>query len=167
MVTERIVAGVALVIVTGNALADLVEDSGDEAGWLELSLDLGSSLFVAGALLYIWIHRPKATAARNRALEVAVQSTRKDLREWKNVASNLLRDLGEKMEEQFEKWSLTTAEKEVALLLVKGVSLKEIAAARGTGEKTVRQQASQVYAKASLENRAELAAFFLEDLSLP
>ena len=51
--------------------------------------------------------------------------------------------------------------------LVKGVSLKEIAAERGTGEKTVRQQASQIYAKARLENRAELAAYFLEDLSLP
>ena len=64
-------------------------------------------------------------------------------------------------------WHLSKSEKEVALFLVKGMSLKEIAGLRGTSEKTARQQASQVYAKAQLENRAELAAFFLEDLLLP
>jgi len=47
------------------------------------------------------------------------------------------------------------------------VSLKEIAEFRSRSEKTVRQQASSVYSKANLENRASLSAFFLEDLLLP
>ena len=38
---------------------------------------------------------------------------------------------------------------------------------RGAGERTVRQQALAVYAKAGLAGRAELAAFFLEDLLVP
>jgi len=43
---------------------------------------------------------------------------------------------------QFDDWQLTTSEKDVGWLLLKGLSLKEIAAIRETLEKTVRQQAS-------------------------
>ena len=61
----------------------------------------------------------------------------------------------------------TSAEREVSLFLLKGLSTKEIAAARRTSDQTVRQQARAIYAKAGLSGRAELAAFFLEDLLLP
>ena len=64
---------------------------------------------------------------------------------------------------QLEAWKLTASEQQVAMLLLKGLSLKEIAAVRETREKTVRQQASMVYAKSGLEGRHALAAWFLED----
>jgi putative tricarboxylic transport membrane protein len=67
------------------------------------------------------------------------------------------------IEQEFDAWNLTVAEREVALLLLKGLRLKEIADARGTSERTVRQQAQAVYKKAGLEGRSELAAFFIED----
>ncbi|MEY3046615.1 MAG: hypothetical protein RL242_3457, partial [Pseudomonadota bacterium] len=53
------------------------------------------------------------------------------------------------------------------LLLLKGLSFKEIAELRQTSERTVRQQAGEVYRKSGLGGRNELAAFFLEDLLLP
>ena len=62
---------------------------------------------------------------------------------------------------------LTAAEREVALQLLKGQSHKEIAYATGRSERTVRQHAVAVYQKSGLRGRAELAAFFLEDLILP
>ena len=65
---------------------------------------------------------------------------------------------------QFNDWSLTPSEKEVALFMLKGLSTQEIAAARNTKEKTVRQQASAVYAKSQLEGRYALAAWFFEDI---
>ncbi len=55
----------------------------------------------------------------------------------------------------------------VARLLLKGLSHKEIATVRGASEATARQHATAVYKKANLAGRAELAAFFLEDLLLP
>jgi len=64
---------------------------------------------------------------------------------------------------QFEQWQLTPSEKEVAMLLLKGLSFKEISGVRNTKEKTVRQQACVIYNKASVEGRHELAAWFLED----
>ncbi|MBT8470373.1 MAG: helix-turn-helix transcriptional regulator [Myxococcales bacterium] len=66
-----------------------------------------------------------------------------------------------------DRWRLSPAEKEVALLLLKGLSHKEIAKVRSVTETTARQQARAVYRKAGLSGRHDLAAFFLEDLMLP
>ncbi|AZQ83219.1 LuxR family transcriptional regulator [Colwellia sp. Arc7-635] len=67
------------------------------------------------------------------------------------------------IQQQFEQWKLTPSEQEVAMLLLKGLSLKEVSAVRNTKEKTVRQQASVIYSKANIEGRHELAAWFLGD----
>jgi DNA-binding NarL/FixJ family response regulator len=64
---------------------------------------------------------------------------------------------------QFKQWLLTPSEQEVAMLLLKGLSFKEISGVRNTKEKTVRQQASVIYSKANVEGRHEFAAWFLED----
>ena len=68
------------------------------------------------------------------------------------------------IDQQFAEWQLSDGEKDVALLLLKGLTMKEIADIRKTHEKTVRQQASGIYRKASLSGRQELSAFFLEDI---
>ena len=51
--------------------------------------------------------------------------------------------------------------------MLKGRSHKQIAFATGRSERTVRQHAVAVYQKSGLNGRAELAAFFLEDILLP
>lgn len=72
--------------------------------------------------------------------------------------------LGNVINQQFEDWQLTNSEKEVGRLLLKGLSLKEIAAIRNTLEKTVRQQASSIYKKADLNGRHAFSAWFIEDI---
>ncbi|GAA6185822.1 MULTISPECIES: helix-turn-helix transcriptional regulator [Alteromonadaceae] len=64
---------------------------------------------------------------------------------------------------QFNDWGLTVGEQQVAILILKGLSLKEIASVRDTKEATVRQQASSLYSKSNLQGRHELSAWFLED----
>ena len=71
------------------------------------------------------------------------------------------------IERQFERWNLTTAEADIGLLLLKGLSHKEIADLRKTSERTVREQSRALYRKSSLSGRSSLSAFFLEDLLLP
>ena len=61
----------------------------------------------------------------------------------------------------------SAAERETALLLLKGYGHKEIAELLGKSERTVRQQSIAVYRKSGLAGRAQLSAFFLEDLLLP
>ena len=55
----------------------------------------------------------------------------------------------------------------MALLLLKGLAVKEVAALRATSERTIRAQAAALYAKAGVTGRAALSAFFLEDLLAP
>lgn len=98
-----------------------------------------------------------------RDLEVA----RTEGAAWRSDMRELLKGLGDAIDSQFERWRLTPAEREVAVLMLKGLSHKEIAAARESSERTVRQQARAIYAKANLSGRAALSAFFLEDLLLP
>lgn len=77
------------------------------------------------------------------------------------------RQYSELIHQQFEEWQLTISEQQVAMLLLKGLSFKEIAAVRDTREKTVRQQASSIYAKSGVDGRHAFAAWFLEDFLAP
>lgn len=69
----------------------------------------------------------------------------------------------ELIHQQLDEWQLSPTEKEIALLLLKGLSFDEIAAIRSTKEKTVRQQAIAVYRKSGLNGRHEFAGWFFED----
>ena len=88
-------------------------------------------------------------------------------RQWRDETRALLKGLGEAIDRQFMTWNLTEAERDVGLFILKGLSLKEIAAMRVTSERTIRAQARSIYAKAGLSGRAALSAFFLEDLLAP
>lgn len=68
------------------------------------------------------------------------------------------------MQKQFDLWKLTASEQDVVLALLKGLSFREVAEIRDTREKTVRQQAANVYRKAGVAGRHELAGWFFEDL---
>ena len=86
---------------------------------------------------------------------------------WRSEARTYLDGLGQAIEGQFSRWNLTEAEREVALLMLKGLSHKEVATVRAVSERTVREQARSVYSKSGLTGRAGLSAFFLEDLLAP
>lgn len=100
------------------------------------------------------------------ALAERLRATEMEAARWRGEAHDLLKGLGAALDRQFERWQLTAAEKEVALLLLKGLSHKELAQVRSITA-TARQQARAVYRKAGLSGRNDLAAFFLEDLLLP
>lgn len=68
------------------------------------------------------------------------------------------------MEQSFARWRLTAAERDVALLSVKGLSVAEIAALRGARVGTVKAQSAAIYRKAGVNSRAELLGLFIEDL---
>lgn len=83
---------------------------------------------------------------------------------WQAKSRHSAQQIRQAIDLQFDEWGLSLSEKDVALLLIKGLSMKEIAGLRGTQDKTVRQQATQIYKKAEVGGRQELSAFFLEDI---
>ncbi len=84
--------------------------------------------------------------------------------DWRGANGRALNDLAGAIRDQFEAWGLTPAEADIAGLMLKGVSLRDIAGLRRTSQVTIRQQAQGIYRKSGLAGRAELAAFFLESL---
>jgi len=157
----------ALLVVGGLLIVDLATDRLlRSAGWGHLIVEgLAAALALAMSL---WMFR--ALQARNRdvhRLYRDLASVQAEANHWRAEAADLLRGLSEAIDQQFDRWQLTQAEREVALLLLKGLSTRDIAVLRDTREATVRQQAQAIYRKADLEGRAELAAFFLEDLLAP
>jgi DNA-binding CsgD family transcriptional regulator len=105
--------------------------------------------------------------AHARELTADLDASRQDAARWRRDAGDLIAGLSAAIDQQLESWSLSPAEKAVALLLLKGLSHKEIAVIREVNETTVRQQARAIYRKAGLSGRNDLAAFFLEDLLGP
>lgn len=129
-------------------------------------LGLLGAVFMSQRLMRM-VHSERA--ARQEALDLAarLQASEAEAARWREEARELLQGLGAALDRQFQRWALSPAEKEVALLLLKGLSHKEIADVRSITEATARQQARAVYKKAGLSGRNDLAAFFLEDLLLP
>lgn len=68
------------------------------------------------------------------------------------------------IEAKFTEWALTSAERDVALLAIKGYSIAEIAGLRNTAQGTAKAQAASVYRKAEVSGRLQLISLFLDDL---
>ena len=78
-----------------------------------------------------------------------------------DLAAKAFHDL---VEDRFDSWGLTTAERDVGHFTVKGISITEIATMRGSAEGTVKSQLNAIYRKAGVGNRGELLSLLIEEL---
>jgi DNA-binding CsgD family transcriptional regulator len=115
-------------------------------------LQIGASLgLIAG--LVLGARLLSLTMRQRRAAEAKLQR-----------ASSAFMDL---VQQRFDEWALSPAERDVALFAIKGMSVAEIAGLRGTSEGTVKAQAAAVYRKAGVASRHQLLSLFIEDLFDP
>lgn len=161
--------GVAAVLFVAIALLIGVDVAADFRAGTETSHLLTEAAVMIAALagaVTLW-GQFRSVRKEAQRLSVDLAAARQEAERFRREAHDALRGLGEAIDRQFVRWQLSPAEREVGLLLLKGLSHKEVAAARSTTETTIRQQALAVYRKSGLRNRSELSAFFLEDLLLP
>ncbi|MFW7380618.1 MAG: helix-turn-helix transcriptional regulator [Oligoflexus sp.] len=152
------------VILTGiDVLLDLAEGT----SWQHVTIEMiVIAVGLVGAILIgqkiIDNYQSQITRTQDEAerLRLVAES-------WKKEAQSILKGLALQIDQQFTNWQFTPAEKEVAMFLIKGLSIKDIAEIREVKERTVRQQCMAIYRKSGLAGRSELSAFFLEDLLLP
>ena len=162
----QFVLGLALVSIIVAGTVDLIMD--DPERWLtfhvffELLMIAGASV-MATTLWLGWWRSSRSVEELRRSLE----ERRGERDAWRTSAEQALEGMSRAIDSQFDVWGLTRAEREVALLLLKGHSHKAIARHTGRSPQTVRQHAAVVYRKGELTGRAELSGFFLEDLMLP
>jgi DNA-binding CsgD family transcriptional regulator len=151
-----LLSGVLLLIVVSGTI-DLVLDAPGSWWSFHVVYEVALIVFALATTVVLWSRWARA--------ERTLSTTRRTLHE--RQAERSLRGLAAAIDDQLVRWGLTPAEREVALQLLKGKSHKAIAYETGRSERTVRQHAVTVYQKSRLGGRAELAAFFLEDLVLP
>lgn len=162
----RFVLSLFLVGIAALGAIDLSLDGRSPWQSIHAAVELAFIALCLGAVVWIWAgweraHRALARAERDQA------ATGADRDRWKKRASTFLDGLGAEIDAEFERWALSPKEREIALMLLKGYGLQEIADLHARSERTVRQQAGNIYKKARLTGRAELSAYFLEDLLLP
>ena len=151
----------SLVIIT--SLSDFVGDIGQGSSSVHLTVEGLIIAFSIAATIYLIDNirtQDRELAQLKQQLVISRQQlldASESFSEGRTQYSQLIRD-------QFRAWKLTDSEQEIAMLLLKGLSFKEIAAIRTTREKTVRQQAASIYAKSGHAGRHELVAHFIEDL---
>jgi len=158
-----IVVSVFVVFFVTDIVVDLNEGIPLSHIWHE------ALLFIFALIATVW--QLRVIIQKNvhiNSLNIELLETKKSYQDWKEKTRENAKELGTLIETEFGLWHLSQSEKDVALLLIKGFSMKEIADIRHTHEKTVSQQATSIYKKSGLSGRQELAAFFLEDmLNLP
>jgi DNA-binding CsgD family transcriptional regulator len=130
------------------------------------ALELGLTLAAAAGFTLL-VGRLRTQHEEKQALMRDLEIAAAEGDAWRRRVQSHLDGLGAAISQQFEAWNLTGAEAEVGLLVIKGLSHKEIGELRHTSEATVRQQARSIYEKAGVKGRAAFSAFFLEDLLPP
>lgn len=163
---ERFVIVAFLSFVAIMVAFDILTDSKEGAVLWHILLEASAGLAALFGIFYFmkdsFSLKHKLSDSLNENIKL-----KKEANDWKMEANKYIEGLSQSIDQQLTKWNLSAAEKEVALLLLKGLSLKEIAEIRNTTEKTARVQSIAVYSKSGLSGRSELAAFFLEDLLQP
>ncbi len=149
-----------------GGVVDLAFDNPDTIFSFHVLFEVTIMLLSLGTASYLW----RAWHGARQSLEFASATLERHLKErdlWRARARKLVVGLGEEIDRQLRDWGLTPAERQAAVLLLKGLSHKEIARLTGKSERTARQHSIAVYRKSGLSGRAELSAFFLEDLLAP
>ena len=131
--------------------------------------DLFEMALLAGAVVFTTYSAQEIREGRVERSELLgkLSMARAEGEKWRAAAMTHANGLGSAIQQQFAEWRLTASESDVAILMLKGLSHKEIAQIRNSSAATVRQQAAAIYGKSGLSSRAELAAYFLEDLFPP
>lgn len=162
---RRLLIGVLTAIVVVGSV-DLALDR--PSTWRSAHVLIEVVLVLGAAVASLLLGRGWLAAERSLVTTRAeLERHRVEREAWRTSAQTAVVGLQRAIEAQFVAWQLTDAEQDVAWLLLQGHSHKVIANRTGRSERTVRQHAVSAYAKSGLRGRAELSAFFLDDLLVP
>ena len=158
---DKILATCLLLIMTLNIMDVLTDITLEVPLWhiIEEIVIVLLSGALAGFIMYDMHMRTKRLRHLTSSLNEAESKVHKITERFKEAR----REYFEIIQQQFDDWNLSQSEKEVALLMLKGLNFQEISTIRNTKVKTARHQASSIYSKSGLEGRHELSAWFIED----
>ncbi len=132
-------------------IGDLIFDlsQGDHLDDLHMILEAVAAVALTAGVIYL-MRELRDLTNRMAAMELGIRAARGEM-------ANLI-------DAFFDQWRLTPSEREIALMVLKGIDNESIAQMRGTASSTVRAQCTRIYAKAGVDGRAQLLSIFMEEL---
>lgn len=161
-----VVASLFFLFISAASIADLRHDMLDHLSYTHMLIEI-FTLIIALSGSAFFIFRTLRLFQQNSKLKVELAaefSQRKSFQEKAMLYSN---GLYKAIEDEFNKWDLTPVEREIGILILKGLSIKEMSLAQGSSDKTIQHHCTSIYKKSGLKGRTELSAYFLEDLLSP
>lgn len=153
------------------SIPEMIEFSSGRATFdaLGIFIEFMESAGLAAAITAVtWLGFKQYEMRQERAaLTLDLVQSRAENVMWREKSTAEMEAVRRAIDEQFETWRFTPAEKEIAGLILKGCTHKQIAEIRRSSDTTVRQHAQSIYRKSGLENRSELAAYFLDAILHP
>jgi DNA-binding CsgD family transcriptional regulator len=131
----------------GDVIRDL--NGGEHLDDPHLALETLAAVALIGGVLFLMVEL-RRLLARMGDMDVGLRAARGEMTQV--------------MDGFFEDWNLTAAERDVALMILKGLDNEAIAQVRGTASGTVRAQATGIYSKSGTLGRAQFVSLFMEEL---
>lgn len=160
--TKDLVITLCLSLIVTLKFMDLLVDIDQAVNAMHIAQEVALLVLSGGLFVYlvydIRIRTKKSHVLSERLTlsEIEINSLEQEMFEHKLSLFQII-------DRYFDAWELTAAERDVALLLIRGYSTQEIAALRHKSEKTINNQSSSIYRKADVQGKYELSGLFLEN----
>jgi len=131
-------------------IGDVIEDFRED-GHLDnphLLLESGAAIALVGGVIFLMIEL-RGLLSRVSDMQIGL-----------DIAQGHLADI---IETFFDEWGLTSAERDVAIMILKGLDNDSIAQVRKTAAGTVRAQATSIYSKSGTDGRAQFISLLIEE----
>lgn len=149
------VAAIQLACAAGFAL-DLYLEFPDPRDWLHLGPGEATHLVSEGALMILLLTGFSLARSALRQVQRERDTARRDLRSLRGDFDTILH-------RQFEIWQLTPAQRDVALLTLRGATIADVAGMRNCAEGTVKAHLSAIFRAAGVRTRSELLGHFMDE----
>ncbi len=159
-----LLVGIFLLIVL-NILTDFLFELKGFKLFVKLAFSCGHLLLMGYLVYFIWnkFSEEEAISSDSGAAQKKIE-TKGDLRTGQRTEVKEEKVPNPQASQlvllQLNQWGLSPSEKEIALYLLAGKSSKQIAEARFTSERTIRNQCGFIYGKSGCAGRSEFSAYF-------
>ena len=92
---------------------------------------------------------------------IEVLRRKQSLERTAQMANRAVHDI---IEKNFDSWALTASERDIAGLLVKGLSIAEIAKVRNSAEGTIKSHLNAIYRKSGTRSRADVMSQIMDSM---
>lgn len=101
---------------------------------------------------------------RSRIEVSSAEETIHHLKSQNTKLNEMNKSFYDSVQSEFKKWNFTETEKEISVLILRGLSNQQIAGLRGKSTKTIENQTFSIYQKSGTTGKLEFIAYFLSPL---